>query len=88
METSQITYDYINSECLKLYKYLIDNNIIPNKNILAEVEKKRIAFYYYMMKELVDIPYNEIADYALFDNDYLKLIKDVDWCDFGVDGSV
>lgn len=86
METSKITYDYINSECLKLYKYLMDNNVISNKNNLDEVEKKRIAFYYYMMKELIDIPYNEIADYALFDNDYLKLIKDVDWCDFGVDG--
>lgn len=84
MVTSQITCDYINSECLKLYEYLIDNNIIiSNKNILDEVEKKA---FYYMMKEMVDIPYNEISDYALFDNDYLKLIKDVEWCDFGVDG--
>lgn len=41
MVTSQITCDYINSECLKLYEYLIDNNIIiSNKNILDEVEKK------------------------------------------------
>jgi len=86
MEISQITYDFIANECSNLYTYLIDNHIIPNKNITDIVEKNRIAFYYYMMNKLSDIKYEDIANFALFDNAYLEKMYGVNWCDYGVDG--
>ena len=87
MDDLNLLYDFINSECDKLYDKLVDDGVLPLVGGLTETDKRRDAFYFYILKNLNDADYKETFEKFLFDNAFLLRYKgkEYDFKDFGID---
>ncbi len=85
MDELEILYNFINDECDKLFKKLTTSGILPDISNLDDIEKRRSAFYFYILKNLNDASYEDTYSLFLFDNHFLKTFKNTDYKDFGID---